>query len=148
MNMEIVKKAREAGSVEELLSLAEENNIELSKEKAEEDFSRMNSEGEIHDDELDSVTGGGCGIKKPDGAKYSVGQIVNMKPYIGGYGNHQWCRYCTLGNNKAEIVDYPWETDYITLQKIPGTWVKGTYIVRCIGCNATVRVDDDEIIGA
>ncbi len=147
MNKELIEKAEEAKSVDELLKLAKENKVELSKEKAQEIFSRLHCEGELVDDELDSVSGGGCGIKKPEGAKYSIGQVVNMKPYeFVDYGKYQWCRYCTLGDNKAEIVEYLWMTDYTTLQKVIGAW-NGRYVVRCLGCGATQGVDEDEILG-
>lgn len=61
--------AKEAKSVEELQSLAEENGYTLSYEDASHYFQVLNpSEGDISDDELESVAGGGCGesSKKAD----------------------------------------------------------------------------------
>ena len=61
INQELLAKAKEAKTVEELMALAKENNIELTEEKAKEYFSKLHSEtGEISDDELDNVSGGGC----------------------------------------------------------------------------------------
>ena len=61
INQELLAKAKEAKTVEELMALAKENNIELTKEKVNEYFSKLHSEtGEISDDELDNVSGGGC----------------------------------------------------------------------------------------
>ena len=57
---ELIEKARQANSPEELLSLAKENNIELSEDKAKEYFERLNNSGELSDEELDNVSGGGC----------------------------------------------------------------------------------------
>ena len=62
MNSELVAKAREAKSAEELLSLAKENNIELTEDEAKEYYDRLHASGELSDDELDSVAGGGCDI--------------------------------------------------------------------------------------
>lgn len=53
-------KAKAAKSVEELLALAKENNIELTEEEAAKYFSELHKEGELADEELENVSGGGC----------------------------------------------------------------------------------------
>ena len=58
---ELIEKAKQAKSAEELITLAKENKIELSAEEAKEYFERLNKSGELSDDELDNVSGGGCG---------------------------------------------------------------------------------------
>ena len=60
MNNELIAKAAEAKSAEELLALAKENGIEMTEDNAKEIYERMNASGELSDDELDSVSGGGC----------------------------------------------------------------------------------------
>lgn len=60
-NEELMKKARAAESVEELMALAKENDIELTRETAEEYFESLNQSGEMSDEEMDNVAGGGCG---------------------------------------------------------------------------------------
>ena len=65
MNQEIIAKAREAKSAEELLAMAKENDIELTGEQAKEYYDRLHATGELADDELDNVAGGGCGSKGP-----------------------------------------------------------------------------------
>ena len=60
MNTELKKKAREAGSAEELLALAKENGKEITSEQAEEYYERLHAAGELSDEELDNVAGGGC----------------------------------------------------------------------------------------
>ncbi len=57
---EMLKKAKEAKSVEELLSLAKENSIELTEEEAKKYFNGLHAKGSLPDEELDNVTGG-CG---------------------------------------------------------------------------------------
>ena len=61
MDQEIIAKAREAKSAEELLAMAKENDIELTGEQAKEYYDRLHASGELSDDELDNVAGGGCG---------------------------------------------------------------------------------------
>lgn len=60
MTEELMKKAKEAKSVEELIALLKDNGIELSKEKAEEVYGKLHCNGEIPEDEIDLVAGGGC----------------------------------------------------------------------------------------
>ena len=66
MDQEIIAKAKEAKSAEELLAMAKENDMELTEEEAKEYYDRLHASGELADDELDSVAGGiGC-TKCPD----------------------------------------------------------------------------------
>ena len=65
MDQEIIAKAREAKSAEELLAMAKENDIELTGEQAKEYYDRLHASGELSDDELDSVSGGGCSSFEP-----------------------------------------------------------------------------------
>lgn len=60
MNNELFEKAKEAKSAEELMSLAKENGVELTKEETEAYFAQLNKSGELSDEELDNVAGGGC----------------------------------------------------------------------------------------
>lgn len=55
---ELIAKAKEAKSAEELLSLARENKIELTEEQAKEYYNRLHSTGELTDDDLEKVAGG------------------------------------------------------------------------------------------
>lgn len=79
----LMAKARQAKSVEELLALAKENEIELSEDEAREHFEMINRSGELSDDELDNVAGGGC--------HYKDGRLV----VTHGNSCNQWaCQYC------------------------------------------------------
>ena len=61
MNEEMITKAKEAKSVGELIALAKENGVELNEEDAKMYFEQLNAKkGELSDDELDNVAGGGC----------------------------------------------------------------------------------------
>ena len=58
---ELIEKAKEAKTPDELMSLAKENGIELTEESAAAYFDRLNPKaGELSDSELDNVSGGGC----------------------------------------------------------------------------------------
>ncbi len=57
---EMILKAKEAKSAEELLALAKENDIEMTEESANAYFEQLHKSGELSDSELDNVSGGGC----------------------------------------------------------------------------------------
>ena len=61
LTKEVIEKAKEAKTVEELVALAKENGVELTFEEAEECFAKLHKSGELADEELDNVAGGGCG---------------------------------------------------------------------------------------
>ena len=68
MNQELFEKAKTAKSAEELLALAKENEVEMTEERAKAYYELMQSQiktGELSDEELDNVSGGGC--HKDDG---------------------------------------------------------------------------------
>ena len=61
LNKELLVKAKEAKTPEELLTLAKENGMEMTAEEAQKIFAQLHSQsGELSDDELDNVAGGGC----------------------------------------------------------------------------------------
>ena len=69
MNEQLIEKAKAAKSAEELMAIAKENGIELTEKEAAEYFAQLNKSGELADEELDSVAGGGCvatGLSKID----------------------------------------------------------------------------------
>jgi len=90
-NEEILAKAKKLKSVEELLTLAKENNIPLTREQAQEYYTQINPKsGELADDELDNVAGGGCYT--------GDGQLI-VAPL---YGCELWtCKNC--GGSETEI---------------------------------------------
>ena len=60
ISKELIEKAQTAKSAEELLEMAKAENIELTEEEAAQAFAKMNKNGELSDEELDNVAGGGC----------------------------------------------------------------------------------------
>ncbi len=61
---ELIEKAKQAKTPEELIALAKENGEELTEESAKAYFDQFHKTGELNDDELDNVAGGGCGESK------------------------------------------------------------------------------------
>ena len=61
MEKEIIAKARKAKTPEELIALAKENGTEMTEESAKAYFGQLHpTSGELSDEELDNVAGGGC----------------------------------------------------------------------------------------
>ncbi len=90
MNNELLKKAREAKSPEELLELAKGLGADgFPEEKAEELFNALHRSGELSDEELD-VSAGGCSAS--DGALLVVrGNLCSTRHSA----NPQWrCKRC------------------------------------------------------
>ena len=69
LTKELVAKAKEAKTPEELMALAKENGVELTEESAAAYFDRLHPQtGELSDSELDNVSGGcggGCDAGRP-----------------------------------------------------------------------------------
>ena len=95
MNEEMIAKAKEAKSVEELITLAKENGVELNEEDAKLCFEQLNAKkGELSDDELSDVSGGGCETKV-DGKTYTV--VTNgCKCFTGQYLSNFKIGYTTV----------------------------------------------------
>ena len=66
MSKELIAKAKGAKTPEELIALAKENGMEMTEESANAYLDLLHSkngelaDGELADDELDNVSGGGC----------------------------------------------------------------------------------------
>ncbi len=69
MTPELLEKAKQVKTPEELLALAKENGMEPTPEEANTYFAMLNpQDGELNDDELDQVAGGRkCGTIYKDG---------------------------------------------------------------------------------
>ena len=59
MNEEILAKLKEAKSAEEILAIAKEDGKEVTAEQARELYDRLHGGGELSDDDLAKVAGGG-----------------------------------------------------------------------------------------
>ena len=115
LSKELLEKAKEAKSAEELMSFAKENGVELASEEAEEYFARLNKSGELSDEELDNVAGGGCqahGLAHVNN-DLKVGDVFKYyRPEIG-FGEFFQCYKCknetfrvaAIGDTFQHMVD-------------------------------------------
>ena len=110
MNEEMITKAKEANSVEELMALAKENGVELNEEDAKMYFEQFNAKkGELSDDELDAVAGGGCETKV-DGKEYTV-VTSPCKCFTGQYLSNFKIGYTTVETTVRHdnaVLRYGW----------------------------------------
>lgn len=65
MNQKMMQKAKEAKTADELQAAAKEFGMEFTEEQAKVYFDRLHAEGEVADEELSSVVGGGCNGDPP-----------------------------------------------------------------------------------
>ena len=64
-NAEMIEKAKVAKTAEELYEIAKANGVELTADEAATYFAQINPKnGELNDDDLDSVAGGACSSGK------------------------------------------------------------------------------------
>lgn len=97
---ELLIKAKEAKTAEELLALAKENGIEMTEESAKAYFEQIHKTGELADEELDNVSGGGCYFR--DGRL--IVTVWNECEY--------WtCKRCGKGEDSFNPVHYCREND-------------------------------------
>ncbi len=118
---ELLEKAYEAYTPEGLLTLAEENNITLTESEAEAYFAQLHPPmGELADDELDNVSGGGCGgAAKPAAPKIVtvVGRRLDWRCPVckndcweeNGYRWSPWQKwwYCCVCQRRKGSTDVP-----------------------------------------
>ena len=78
---EIITKAKTAKTVEELIAIAKDNNVELTEEEAKTYFEQLHANGAVTDDDLELVSGGGCGDTEEDSEAdtgYEEGDVVRF----------------------------------------------------------------------
>lgn len=129
MNKELIAKAKAAKTAEELLAIAKENGEEMTEESAKAYFEMLHPQsGELSDEELDNVAGGGChkgdgrlvvtaghacsfweckrcGTKRPD---MYVFTRCNVCKSLCNCNNCYWCSYekgLWLCNNPNKCKD-------------------------------------------
>ena len=129
LTKELVAKAKEAKTPEELMALAKEAGIDMTEESAALAFEQLNSKtGELSDSELDNVSGG-CGGGYDAGRphpQFAVGETVL---YI-----HSWLG-ATRITATGKVVKRSYENDgwYYTLKIHDGSEIKmsESHIMKC-----------------
>ena len=129
LTKELVAKAKEAKTSEELMALAKENGIDMTEESAASLFEQLNSKtSELSDSELDNVSGG-CGGGYDAGRphpQFAVGETVL---YI-----HSWLG-ATRITATGKVVKRSYENDgwYYTLKIHDGSEIKmsESHVMKC-----------------
>ena len=99
---EMIEKAKSVKSAEEILALAKENNVEMTADEAATYFAQLNPKsGELDDDDLDAVAGGGCGSN--DDSEDTIYEKVRVT-------SGETCPKC--GTNIVSLIKAPeWSTN-------------------------------------
>lgn len=143
---EVLEKAKSAESVEDLMRIAEENSIVLDRERAEEYFDKLNPPmGEIDDDEIDSVTGGGCGGKLDTNLNLNVGAdelYTGRKVYLRNEGH---C-FGASSNYKPSIYCLKPGCYSKTFHIIKKVSDDGKYLIGCNNCDWTYYAMKENIV--
>lgn len=107
---EWIQKARQAGTAEALWSLAKENGVALTLEEATHYFKKLNpASGELSDEELDHVAGGGCSLDVK--GKRCMVVSSGCPCFTGGYG-------CGAKQNIVNGSYLPIRNDNYNLRKL------------------------------
>lgn len=115
MTHEMIEKAKQAKTTEELLVLAKENGMEMTEEEAKAYFEQLHpTTGELSDDELDNVSGGGC---TTNGGYTTV--TSELKCFNGQYLENFW--QTKYANGELSDVYMRYNTSNASLRK---TWKK------------------------
>lgn len=101
----IMGQAKAAKSGEEILALAKENEIEMTETEAEETFNILNKTGELSDEELENVSGGGCKTEV-GGKKYTV--VTSALGCMNGQYENNWkdSGYVDWYGEKIHVLAY------------------------------------------
>ena len=112
MNNELLAKAKKAKTLEELMTIGKENGTELNEESAKAYFDLLQPKnGELSDEELDNVSGGGCyngdrlivtirnrcnyWVCKTDGESYMDSWAGGICKKCGCASVCENCKYCS-----------------------------------------------------
>lgn len=105
MDKNLIEKAKKVKTKEELTELLKQHGVEISSEQTDKLFSEIKSYGEIKDDDLDNVSGGGC--YSPDGyLKTTIGYGCNKYERVDGAisGVDGTCYLCKYWNRDGSYM--------------------------------------------
>ncbi len=93
INKELIAKAKECKTAQELLNLAEENGIEINEEQANSLFAQLNKTGEISEEELENTAGGKCDVFHPQCPKCKQRNLTLIHKGSVEYNHCKTCGY-------------------------------------------------------
>lgn len=141
---DFIQDAKRAESPEELRVLLEKNGVDITANEVSAYFNKLNpKKGEMEDDELDSVSGGGCSKKSTfnpfsrDSGWLEGDQVylINEGHCSGGASDYKPSRYCSNRNCSRN--------SYKIVKRIDDTM----YLIECMGCGWTYRAEKRNIKG-
>ena len=137
LTQEMIEKAKVAKTAEELYEIAKANGVEMTADEAATYFAQLNPKsGELDDDELDAVAGGGCGNKANE---------KNEKKISCGDYNIRTCWVCSqCGNNSTINRDWVPSTGGCSISAIPTYCGVCGKRVRCSTCQFCERRSDGD----
>lgn len=96
MTQELMKKAKACQSSQEIQALAKEMGYELTEEQARDYLAKLNpGNGEIADEELENVSGGGCGVDPCEVCGCDKVRVERVPYYDSGFMKDAWvCANC------------------------------------------------------
>ena len=115
---EMIEKAKAAKTAEELLELAKANGVEMTADEAKTYFAQLGTKsGELNDDDLDAVAGGGCNDderqrENEDKVIHTIvcpkcGALGNWSVYHTCQGGYVWeCNVCKVRGVLEESDNY------------------------------------------
>ena len=115
---QLIAKAKQAKNTEELIALAKENGMGLTAESAKAYFDQLHQTGELADDELDSVAGGGkCGTiykdRRPVVFPYNICELWRCEVchkkdekghYCSEHGGAGFCMTCDSSRSEGGLL--------------------------------------------
>lgn len=140
----LIEKAAKAESVEDLMRIAEENSIKLERETAELYYEKLNPPmGEIDDDEISSVTGGGCssggaGLELAPSKELYTGRKIYLKNEghcFGASADYRPSLYC--------LKPGCYSRSFHIIKKVGDN---GKYLIGCNNCDWTYYAMEDNIV--
>ncbi len=95
MDKELLKKAKETMTVDELKTLLSESNLNLDEGSVEKLYARIHSDEELSDEELEGLSGGFLG-GWPMGKDYRMGECPRCFEFIEINSTTRWgrCHKC------------------------------------------------------
>ena len=91
LKRELLLKAKEAKTAQELAAFAKENGVELSAEQAKKLFADLRRTGELADEELENVSGGSCNPYGDECPKCGCTKVCQNVTQWQGKTVYAWC---------------------------------------------------------
>lgn len=115
---EVIEKAMQAKSVEELIVIAKESDMELTEEQAQVYFAQLNPQsGELADEELDNVAGGGCASLSSCYDGWTCRTCGSKSHYTSPYNSGgEFCINCDVRVTCNSCMNYVSETGSCSFQ--------------------------------